>query len=138
MVKGRSSIESCETVECPQRGCKGFTLVEIMIVVAIIGLLVALALPSLSMARKQSQARRIMNDARQMNTAISEWALEKNKSDGDSINKKQAATYLKGSWENQDVLGNNYKFGQVGTNQITVSKKTKKALASAGIDWGPF
>ena len=42
-----------------------FTLVEIMIVVAIIGLLAALAVPGFVKARKQSQGRRIVNDARQ-------------------------------------------------------------------------
>ena len=59
-----------------------FTLVEIMIVVAIIGLLTVLAIPSFIKARKQSQGRRIMNDIRQMDAAIDQWALDAGKKDG--------------------------------------------------------
>ena len=63
-----------------------FTLVEIMIVVAIIGLLVALAIPGFVKARKQSQGRRIINDCRQMDAAIDQWALENGQTDGATVN----------------------------------------------------
>src|ERR1035438_8258616 len=59
-----------------RRHMGGFTLVEIMIVVAIIGLLVVLALPSMIKSRKQSQGRRILNDARQMDAAVDQWVRE--------------------------------------------------------------
>jgi len=117
---------------------RAFTLVEIMIVVAIIGLLVAMMVPGIVKARKQSQGRRIVNDARELNAAISQWALEKNKTDGDKVNTTEAATYLKGSWPKKDILGNNFKIGTVGPSQITIAKATKKALTGVGIDWGPF
>jgi type IV pilus assembly protein PilA len=115
-----------------------FTLVEIMIVVAIIGLLAALAIPGFVKARKQSQGRRILNDARQMDAAIDQWALEKGKKDGDAINTTEAATYLKGAWQVNDLLGNPYSFGSVGSNQVVISSTTKDALAGVGIDWGPY
>src|ERR1035441_9101251 len=76
-----------------------FTLIEIMIVVAIIGLLAVIALPSMIKARKQSQARRILNDARQMDSAVDLWAIDYNKKDGDTIDTASAATYLKTSWK---------------------------------------
>ena len=70
-----------------------FTLVEIMIVVAIIGLLTVLALPSFIKSRKQAQGRRIMNDVRQMDGAVDQWAMEFGKKDGDAIDTAGCTTY---------------------------------------------
>ena len=57
----------------------GFTLVEIMIVVAIIALLAAIAVPGFLRARKRSQATRILNDLRLIEGAVSVYAIEKSK-----------------------------------------------------------
>ena len=115
-----------------------FTLVEIMIVVAIIGLLAALAVPGFVKARKQSQGRRTINDARQEDAAIDQWALETGQTDGMTVNTTGASTYLKTAWKTNDVLGNAYTFGNVGTQQVQISATTKTALANVGIDWGPY
>jgi prepilin-type N-terminal cleavage/methylation domain-containing protein len=115
-----------------------FTLVEIMIVVAIIGLLAALAVPGFMRARKQSQGRRIINDARQMDGAIDQWALEKGASDGSAVNTTEAATYLKRPWPTVDLLGNGYAVTVVGATQITINATSKTALGGVGIDWGPY
>src|SRR5256885_16428093 len=115
-----------------------FTLVEIMIVVAIIGLLAALAIPGFVKARKQSQGRRIINDARQMDAAVDQWALENGKKDGDTVDTTAAATYLKTTWMANDLLNNAYTISAVGTNQVKISATTKTALAGVGIDWGPY
>ena len=54
----------------------GFTLVEIMIVVAIIGMLASIAIPNFIRARTNSQINACINNLRQIDSAIQEWALE--------------------------------------------------------------
>jgi len=118
---------------------KGFTLVELMIVVAFIGLLAALAAPSYVKVRKQSQGRRIINDARIIDAAINAWALELNKADGDIIDLAAAGQYTKtGVINTNDILQNPYDFTIVGPTQISISATTKDALVGAGLDWGAY
>ena len=57
---------------------KGFTLVEIMIVVAIIGLLAAIAIPNFVKARETAQQNACINNLRQISAAKQQWALENN------------------------------------------------------------
>ena len=73
----------------------GFTLVEIMIVVAIIALLAAIAVPGFLRARKRSQASRIINDLRLIDSAVDQYAIENNKSSGNAVNTADWTNYLK-------------------------------------------
>ena len=55
---------------------KGFTLVEIMIVVVIIGLLAAMAIPAFSKVRQQSREKAVTNNLRQIASAGQQYILE--------------------------------------------------------------
>src|SRR5258707_7418701 len=63
----------------------GFTLVEIMIVVAIIGLLASIAIPNFVKARNTAQTQACITNLRQIEGAINEWALENKKQDSDPV-----------------------------------------------------
>ena len=66
----------------PYKNSHGFTLVEIMIVVAIIALLASIAVPNFLRARKRSQATRILEDLRILDSAGDQYAIETNKITG--------------------------------------------------------
>src|SRR6476619_1061148 len=74
---------------------KGFTLVEIMIVVAIIALLAAIAVPGFLRARKRSQASRILNDLRMIDAAVDQYAIETNRSTNFVVGVADWTNYLK-------------------------------------------
>ena len=110
----------------------------VLTIVAVIGLLAGLAVPGFNKAKNQSQARRIINDARQMDAAIDQWALEKGKKDGDPIDVNAASVYLKGVWPATDILGNPYIIGVVGRDQIKINPATKMSFDGCGVDWGNY
>jgi prepilin-type N-terminal cleavage/methylation domain-containing protein len=90
----------------------GFTLVEIMIVVAIIALLAAIAVPGFLRSRKRSQATRILNDLRMIDSAVDQYAIETAKSSGSTVNVTDWTNYVKKDTllytSGQNLFGDNY------------------------------
>jgi len=121
----------------------GFTLVEIMIVVAIIALLAAIAVPGFLRARKRSQASKILNDLRMIDAAIDQYAIETTKTTGASVDvtdwtnyvKKDSTLYTTG----QDLFGNNYG-SQTVDSLPQVSSSAWNALSDVTDDafWSPY
>lgn len=122
----------------------GFTLVEIMIVVAIIALLSAIAIPSWLRARKRTQAVTIYDDLRLIDSAVDQYALEANLGPGDPVNslvwqrfffKTNMRLYETGN----NVLGHPYG-DQYVDSLPTIPQASWQALAdvAAADFWSPF
>jgi len=97
----------------------GFTLVEIMIVVAIIGLLAAIAIPNFVKARGTAQKNACINNLRQIDGAKEQWALENRASAGAAVAVTGAGNvneYIKGQTTPICPAGGTYTYGAVGTD----------------------
>ncbi|MBI4028263.1 MAG: prepilin-type N-terminal cleavage/methylation domain-containing protein [Verrucomicrobia bacterium] len=124
---------------------QGFTLVEIMIVVAIIGLLASVAVPSFIRARMKSQATTILNECRQMDGAKDQYALETNKSGSNTPAFEDLTPWLKAGSRlanngGADTLGNSFTLGAISA-RLRVASATKDTLSeSTGGDtfWGAY
>lgn len=131
---------------CVASGCGGFTLVEIMTVVAIVGLLVAIAIPSFLRARGRSVGSMVLSDARMIDGALDQYALENSKSQTSTVGFGDLTPYLKAGNRltlggGKDSLGNDFGIGPRILDGIRVNSTTKADLSSAvgGNEfWGPY
>ena len=125
---------------------RGFTLVEIMIVVAIIALLAAIAVPNFLRARKRSQATRILEDLRVIDSAIDQYAIESNKAGGATVEWTDIQAYLKkGSVlynsGGTDILLNPYNGGTYtvdGLPKLSSTTFNKLSDVAPSDFWSPF
>jgi type IV pilus assembly protein PilA len=99
------------------RSTKGFTLVEIMIVVVIIGLLAAMAIPAFQKVRESSQNKAVLNNARQLSAAADQYYLENGVSTVASSNLVGPTAYVKAI---NTVAGESYPAGYSQGIAITI------------------
>jgi prepilin-type N-terminal cleavage/methylation domain-containing protein len=125
------------------QGRHGFTLVEIMIVVAIIALLASIAVPGFLRARKRSQASRVINDLRLIDNAVDMYAIENSKKGGDPVPVPEWTKYMKtgtGLWRTgNDIFGTSYGLQTVDTIP-RVPTSTYNSLSDVAPDpfWSPY
>ena len=124
----------------------GFTLVEIMIVVAIIALLAAIAVPNFLRSRKRSQATQVLEDLRILDSAVDQYAIETNKNSGMNPGFADLQSYIKtgtrlytSGGTGTDILGNSF-----GTYTVDTPPKVSSVTYAALSDvapasfWSPY
>jgi prepilin-type N-terminal cleavage/methylation domain-containing protein len=121
----------------------GFTLVEIMIVVAIIALLAAIAVPGFLRARKRSQASKILNDLRMIDGAVDQYAIETGRTTGAPVTIVDWTNYLKKGTllynSGKSLLGSDYGDQVVDTLPVVPANDYATLSDVAGVGfWSPY
>jgi len=102
-----------------EKTARGFTSVEIMIFVAIIGMLVPMAMPAFVRARDNSQEAVCINNLRMIETAKVQHALDVKKQNGDAVAGADLDPYLKTAFDDMnEPSGFVYVVGDVGLDPI--------------------
>ncbi|MEI7776656.1 MAG: type II secretion system protein [Verrucomicrobiota bacterium] len=123
---------------------RGFTLVEIMVVVAIIALLASIAVPNFLRSRKRSQATQVLEDLRLIDAASDLYAIENNKSSGVNVVWADLQKYLKTgtrlySSAGKDILGNNFAITSVDTPpKVNTQSYTALSDVAPADFWSPY
>jgi prepilin-type N-terminal cleavage/methylation domain-containing protein len=120
----------CMKTKLSSRASSGFTLIELMIVVALIGLLTTLAMPNLAKARDTSRLNMIYSNLRALDAAKDQWALDNNQASGTPVTDITVLSkYFR--WGNlRDVINETYVPNPVGT--------PSEADLPAGVRLGTF
>jgi prepilin-type N-terminal cleavage/methylation domain-containing protein len=122
----------------------GFTLVEIMIVVAIIALLAAIAVPNFLRARKRSQATRILEDLRDLDHALDQYAIDNGKTGGATAAFTDLSAYIKTGTvlyaTGEDVFGDSYGPAFTVDSPVTVPANAWASLSDVAPQsfWSPY
>jgi prepilin-type N-terminal cleavage/methylation domain-containing protein len=123
---------------------KGFSLIEIMIVVAIIALLAVIAMPNYFRARKRAQAARIIDDLRALSSAVDQYTIEFGRVQGQVLSLDQIKPYVKTHTvlyeSGKDALGHDFQPTYVVDDPINTPVGTWAAMSDVtDVDyWSPF
>ena len=114
-----------------------------MIVVAIIGMLASIAVPSYTRARKRGQAVRVLEDLKTLDSALDNWAIEHNKSPGDIATLSDLQAYIRVGTilrEGVDPLGNSYQASFSVDSLPRVPSLTYNVLSDVApaMFWSPY
>lgn len=113
---------------------QGFTLVEIMIVVMIIGLLAAIALPGFQRARASAQENACMNNLRMIEDAKDQFSIEEGLSDDDEVDESDLVGFLRGGVIPECPGNGDYTIGVIGTHASCSTHGTPFGPAAADDD----
>lgn len=123
----------------------GFSLLEIMFVIVIIALLASIGIPNYNRARKRSQAVRILNDLRQIEAAIQQYAIEYGKARGTVIRWEALKPYLKPGTDlymnGVSVIDGDYKTQDFDVDgAVSTPEGTRAVLSDVAPDefWSPY
>ena len=124
----------------------GFTLVETMLVVALISMLSAIAVPNFLRARQRAQATRILDDLRMIDGAIDLYAINNSKSAGDAASWSDLQPYIKQgnvlyNSNGDDLLGNPFNGGTFsvdGTPRINSATFAALSDVAPAEFWSPY
>jgi type IV pilus assembly protein PilA len=124
------------------RPAEGFTLVEIMIVVVIIGLLASMALPAFQRSRRRSQAARLTNDFRQYDAAFQRYLMENGQNPPSAalgVVPTGMAGYLPTSYTSTSPVGGGYIWSGPSANIVlfgSIADDATMTLVDAALDDG--
>lgn len=125
-----------------KHGKSGFTLIEIMLVVGIIGLLSAICIPEFMKARRRSQATLTLQELKKVQDGIDTWALENNKQNSDAVQWDDVRPYVKDNIPlfnrgGRDFLGHDFLFTSVASG-VKVDEVTRLYFSGVNVDFSEF